>query len=88
MYIGIALQWDYEEGTVQLYIPGYVSAALHSFQHEKPKIPHDSPHPWTQPIYLKKTYYIIKKIQLKNWIKIIKNDLIKLSENSCIMIEP
>ena len=36
-YIGIALKWEYEKGTVQLSMPGYVRAALHSFQHEKPK---------------------------------------------------
>ena len=29
---------------------GYVCAALQTFQHEKPKQPQDSPHPWTQPI--------------------------------------
>ena len=31
LYIGIALKWDYEKGTVQLSIPGYVCAALHVF---------------------------------------------------------
>ena len=31
LYIEIALKWDYEKGTVQLSIPGYLSAALHSF---------------------------------------------------------
>ena len=36
-YIGIALKWDYEKGTVQLSMPGYLHAALHSFQHENPK---------------------------------------------------
>ena len=42
LYIGIALNWDYEKGTVQRPIPGYVHAAIHSFQHEKTKIPQDS----------------------------------------------
>ena len=51
LYIGISLKWDYEKGTVQNSMPGYVRTALHSFQHEKPKIPQDSPYPWTQPIY-------------------------------------
>ena len=37
LYIGIALKWDYEKGKVQLSMPGYVRAALHAFQHEKPK---------------------------------------------------
>ena len=30
LYIGIALKWDYEKGTVQISIPGYVRAELHS----------------------------------------------------------
>ena len=39
LYIGIVLKWDYEKCIVQLSMPGYVCAALHSFQHEKPKRP-------------------------------------------------
>ena len=42
LYIGIALKWEYEKGTFQLSIPGYVRAALNDFQHEKPKRPQDS----------------------------------------------
>ena len=37
LYIGIALKWDHEKVTVQLSMPGYVHAALHAFQHKKPK---------------------------------------------------
>ena len=29
LYIGIALKWKYEKGTVQISIPGCVRAALH-----------------------------------------------------------
>ena len=36
-FTGIALKWDYEKGTLQLSMPGYVRVPLHSFQHEKPK---------------------------------------------------
>ena len=36
-YIGIALKWEYEKGTVQLSMPVYVRASLHAFQHKKPK---------------------------------------------------
>ena len=51
LYIGIALKWDHKKGTSQLSMIGYVRTALHSFQHDKPKLPQDSPHPWTQPLY-------------------------------------
>ena len=30
-------------------MPEYVCAEIYAFQHEKPKLPHDSPYPWTQP---------------------------------------
>ena len=37
LYIGIALKCDHGKGRVKLSMPGYVHAALHAFQHEKPK---------------------------------------------------
>ena len=43
LYIWIALKWDYEKGTVQISMAGYVRTALHSFQQEKYKIPQDPP---------------------------------------------
>ena len=39
LYIEIALNWDYDKGMVQLYIPIYKRAVLHSFQQDKPKQP-------------------------------------------------
>ena len=53
MFIGIALKWEYEKFTVQISISGYICVAQHYFQHKKNKITHDSPYPWTQPIYEK-----------------------------------
>ena len=61
LYIVIALKWDYEKVTVQLSMSGYVRAELHSFKHEKPKMPHNSPYSWTQPIYGKNNHMISEK---------------------------
>ena len=61
-------------------MPGYVLAALHSFQHKKHKIPQDSPYPWTLTIYEKTIICYQRKYQLNNWINTIKNDYRKLSE--------
>ena len=36
LYIGIALNWEYEKGTVQLSMIIFVRVALHSFQ-KKPQ---------------------------------------------------
>ena len=49
MYIGIALKWDHEKGTVQLSMLGCVRAALHSFQHEKTKDPINHHNPMQNP---------------------------------------
>ena len=64
-YIDIALKWDYEKGTVQLSMPVYVRAELHSFQHEKPKRSQDSPYPCTQPINGKTIRCYQKRHQIK-----------------------
>ena len=41
IYAVVSINWDYDKGTVQLSMPGYVCAALHYFQHENPKIAQD-----------------------------------------------
>jgi hypothetical protein len=35
-------------------MPGYIQAALHKYQHPKPKRPQHAPHLWTQPNYAAK----------------------------------
>ena len=61
MDIGIALNWDHEKGTVQISMPGYVSAGLHAFQNDKPKLLQDSPYPWKQPVYGKNNHMLSEK---------------------------
>ena len=52
LYIGIALKWYYGKCTIQLSIPGYVHAALHSLKHKKTQkttrftITLDTTHTW------------------------------------------
>ena len=62
LYIGIALKWDYEKGTVQLSRPWYVRVALHDFQQDKPKQPQESPYPWKQPVYVKTNHMLSEKL--------------------------
>ena len=50
-FCGITLDWDYENGTVDLSMPGYVEKALQRFEHPIPAKPEDSPHAWIQPNY-------------------------------------
>jgi hypothetical protein len=51
LYCGVKLDWNYAERTVDLSMPGYVAAALHKFQHPKPKQPCHAPSKWNIPTY-------------------------------------
>ena len=61
LYIGIALKWGFEIGTVKLSITGYVRVSLNAFQHKKLKRPQDSPYPWTQTLYEKNNQVLSEK---------------------------
>ena len=57
LYCGITLKWDYERGTVQLSMPGYIERALQRFQHPTPSKAEEAPHAWTKPNYGAKIQY-------------------------------
>ena len=40
LYCGITLDWDYENGTVDISMPGYIKKLLHRFQHKGMKLQH------------------------------------------------
>ena len=44
-FCGVHLEWDYDKRTCSLSMPGYVTTALHKFQHPKPNKAQDSPYP-------------------------------------------
>ena len=56
-YLGLTLDWDYENKEVHLSMPGYVAEALHRFQHPPPTQPQHQPHKHTVPTYGQKTQY-------------------------------
>jgi hypothetical protein len=51
LYLGLQLQWDYANRTVDLSMPGYVAKALQRFSHPKPARAQHSPHAWIKPQY-------------------------------------
>ena len=51
LYCGLTLDWDYQKGTVDVSMPGYVEEALHKFQHPTPHRPKHAPHDWMEPTY-------------------------------------
>ena len=36
LFFGISLNWNYQDRTVDLCIPGYIGKVLQKFQHKKP----------------------------------------------------
>jgi hypothetical protein len=49
---------DYNKGTVDLSIPGYIKSALHKYQHPTPACVEQATHIWNPPVYDANTQYI------------------------------
>jgi hypothetical protein len=45
-YRGLKINWDYNNGTVDLYMPGYIKASLHKYQHLATARAQHAPHMW------------------------------------------
>jgi len=58
LYLGIKLNWDYKNRTVNLSMPNYVSEALHKCQHPAPYRPEHAPHDWTKPAYGQRQQFV------------------------------
>ena len=56
-YLGLTIEWNYSKGYVDIYMPGYVSKALHRFQKPLSKRPQHSPHAWQAPQYGQRVQY-------------------------------
>jgi hypothetical protein len=57
-YCGLTLEWYHKNRTLDLYMPGYIKAALHKYQHPFPARPGHAPHTWNPPIYGAKTQLV------------------------------
>ena len=69
-------------------MPVYVHAALHSFQHKKPKQPQDSPYTCTRPIYGNNNQMLNKKRPAEELNENNQKGLQNIVENYSIIIEP
>ncbi len=56
-YVGLDLDWDYEERVVHISMLAYVANALKRFHHRRPRRPQHQPHPHIKPIYGAKAQY-------------------------------
>eukprot|EP00978_Attheya_sp_CCMP212_P024056 scaffold74991_cov106-Attheya_sp.AAC.1 len=50
-YCGLTVDWDYQARTCDISLPGYVSRALHRFQHTAPNKPQHAPSKYILPNY-------------------------------------
>ena len=49
LYAGITFTWDYDNGTVDLSMPGYIQTMLEKFEHPPPAKPEHSPYKHNEP---------------------------------------
>ena len=56
-YIGLTLDWDYNNQQVHLSMPGYINDALIEFGHPRPKRKQPAPYTYTPPNYGAKAQY-------------------------------
>ena len=61
-YIGLALVWDYDNGTVNLTMPGYIARALQQFDHSPPTQPQHAPHAWIAPQYGARQQFVVPDV--------------------------
>jgi hypothetical protein len=57
-YCGLTLDWNYQDRTADLSMPGYIKAALHKYQLPAPARPEHAPHTWNPPLYGAKTQFV------------------------------
>jgi hypothetical protein len=86
-YLGLTIEWNYENGQEHLWMPGYVSKALLQFEHKKQtrfrthRIPTTSQH--MEP----RSNMPSNRMNPQNWTKRESNMYNKLQERSYIMDE-
>ena len=56
-HLGLTLNWDCTNRTVDVAIPKYAKAGLHKFQHPTLLKPQYAPHLWNRPTYGSATQY-------------------------------
>ena len=56
-YCGLTIEWNYQQGYVDVSMPGYVVDVLLQFQNTKPKQYQHSPHQWNQPVFGQRVQY-------------------------------
>ena len=56
-YLGLTIDWHYQQGFVDISMPGYIPKLQFCLNHPAPAHPQHAPHKWTQPAYGKTTQF-------------------------------
>ena len=56
-YCGLTFDWDYDNGWVDISMPGYIDKVLHRYNHTPPPNPEYSPHIHTTPVFGQRVQY-------------------------------
>jgi hypothetical protein len=62
-YIGLTIEWDYDNGKVHMHMPGYLEKAMIRFKHETPTKVQNSPHRHIKVKYGAKKQYIDEEVE-------------------------
>ena len=72
-YIGLTIEWDYDNGKVHMHMQGYLGKAMTRFKHEIPTKVQNSPHRHIEVKYGTKKQYVDKEVQSPPYPKKMQN---------------
>ena len=76
-YCGLTMKWNYNDGYVDVSMPGYVTKQLERYNHQTPSKPQYAPHLWPSKVYGAKSQTVSDdtstSITNKNDIKLIQS---------------
>ena len=86
-YIGLTIEWDYDNGKVHMHMPGYLEKAMIRFKHETPTKVQNSPHRHIEVKYGAKKQYIDKEVESPPFQKRMRNTFKQYQAHSYTMGE-
>jgi hypothetical protein len=62
-YIGLTIEWDYDDGKVHIHMPGYLDKAMTRFKHKIPLKIQKSPHRHINIKYVSKKQFVEETVE-------------------------
>jgi len=86
-YIGLTVEWDYDNGKVHTHMPGYLGKAMTRFKHEIPTKVQNAPNRHIEVKYGAKKQYVDEEVQSPPYPKKMQNMSKQYQAHSYIMGE-